>query len=86
MVLFCHKDFKEQTELKKILNVERGQSVSELTESKKRLEKELLFVNYGLKLREVYPSMKALKLMKSVIPEDKIGSGLYYFIFTYNFI
>ena len=86
MMLLCNKDVEEQKELMTILNVEKGQSVMELTESKKRLEKELLFVNYGLKLRQVYPSMKALKLIKSVIPEDKIGSGLYYFIFTFNFI
>lgn len=66
----------EKKELSTILNVEKGKSRNELEKDKERLEMELLFVNYGLKLREKYPAMKSLKLMKSVIPEDNIGEGI----------
>ena len=79
MLLF-HKAISEQKELKEILNVEKGRSIEDLKSNKEQLEKELFFVNYGLKLRKAYPAMKALKLMKSVIPEDKIGSGFYFII------
>lgn len=67
---------EKQKELHNILNVEKGKSVAKLEEDKAELERELLIVNYGLKLREIHPSMKSIKLMESVIPESKLDDGV----------
>lgn len=58
------------------MNVEKGKSVAKLEEDKAELEKELMIVNYGLLLRKIHPSMKAIKLMESVIPESKLDDGI----------
>ncbi len=58
------------------MNVEKGKSVAKLEEDKAELEKELLIVNYGLKLRAIHPSMKSIKLMESVIPESKLDDDI----------
>ena len=69
-------ELEKQKELHKILNVEKGKSVAKLEEDKAELEKELLIVNYGLKLRAIHPSMKSIKLMESVIPESKLDDDI----------
>jgi hypothetical protein len=58
------------------LNVEKGKSVAKLEEEKAELEKQLVIINYGLMLRKEHPSMKAIKLMESVIPESKLDDGI----------
>lgn len=67
---------EKQKELQKILNVEKGKSVAKLEEEKLELEKQLVIINYGLMLRKEHPSMKAIKLMESVIPESKLDDGI----------
>lgn len=75
-ILILFQEPHQQKELHKILNVEKGKSVAKLEEDKAELEKELLIVNYGLKLRAIHPSMKSIKLMESVIPESKLDDDI----------
>jgi len=73
-----NKDFREMSKdkqdvLKPILNPEgkKSKTMEQLLEDKVSLEKDLLYVNYGINLRKIYPSLKILKLMKSLVPEVK---------------
>ena len=62
-----HKNFLKPT----ITADGDAKSLDELLEDKGKIEKELMYINYGIRLREIYPSIKILGLMKSIIPEEK---------------
>lgn len=66
---FREMDAEKRAFMKPILNCEGQGSkhINELIEDKESLEKELLYVNYGIKLRRIYPALKVIELMKSII-------------------
>jgi hypothetical protein len=69
-----NEDFKTQEEDKKedlrsIINVD-GVSVKQLEEQKVKLKNELFYVEYGLKIRELYPTIRALEMMQELLPEE----------------
>jgi hypothetical protein len=57
--------------LRPLLNADSSKTVEELYEEKAKLEKELMYVNYAINLRAIYPQLKMLKLMISLVPEIK---------------
>jgi hypothetical protein len=57
--------------LRPLLNADSSKSVEELYQHKSKLEKDLLYVNYAINLRAIYPQLKVLKLMISLVPEVK---------------
>lgn len=61
--------------MKLILNVEKGFSAEKLEADMENFKKRVMYCQYGLTLRQIYPSTKALKVMIDVIPEDQINSG-----------
>lgn len=61
--------------MKSVLNVEKGYSTEKLTADLENFKKQVMYCEYGLKLREIYPSSKALKLMLEVIRNDTIDEG-----------
>ena len=63
------EDKKEQ--LKSILNVVIGVSVEKLEEWKIELENELYYVEYGLVIRKLYPTTRALEMMIGLFPPDE---------------
>jgi hypothetical protein len=63
------KDKKE--ELKAILNVVNGVSVETLEKWRIELENELYYVEYGLVIRKLYPTTRALEMMIGLFPPDE---------------
>ena len=63
------EDKKEQ--LKSILNVESGVSVEKLEEWKIELENELYYVEYGLVIRKLHSTMRALEMMMELLPDEE---------------
>jgi hypothetical protein len=75
--MIIEKDYQEMDKdnrnfLKPTITADGGsKSLDELLEDKGKIEKELMYINYGIRLRQIYPSIKILGLMKSIIPEEK---------------
>lgn len=70
------EDYQERGEddkeyLRPLLNADSSKTIDELYEEKSKLEKELLYVNYAINLRAIYPQLKMLKLMISLVPKEK---------------
>lgn len=70
---FKEMDKEHQSFLRPIVNPEgkNSKTTQELLDDKMKIEKELLYCNYGIKLREIYPSLKVISLMENVIPKEK---------------
>ena len=68
---YQERDEKEKKYLRPLLNADSSKTVDELYEHKSKLEKELLYVNYAINLRAIYPQLKMLKLMISLVPKEK---------------
>jgi len=68
---YQEREEKDKKHLRPLLNADSSKSVEELYQHKSKLEKELLYVNYAINLRAIYPQLKMLKLMISLVPEIK---------------
>lgn len=68
-------DEKRKKYLRPVLNPEgkSAKTMDERLDDKVKLEIELMYmyVNYDIRLREIYSSIKIIGLMKSLIPEEK---------------
>jgi hypothetical protein len=68
---YQEREEKDKKHLRPLLNADSSKSVEELYQHKSKLEKELLYVNYAINLRAIYPQLKMLKLMISLVPKEK---------------
>lgn len=68
---YAAREEEDKKHLRPLLNADSSKSVEELYQHKSKLEKELLYVNYAINLRGIYPQLKMLKLMISLVPEIK---------------
>lgn len=68
---YQEREEKDKKHLRPLLNADSSKTVEELYEDKSKLEKELLYVNYAINLRAIYPQLRMLKLMVSLVPEIK---------------
>lgn len=65
------EDKEKREELKAILNIESGISVEKLEEWKVELENELYYVEYGLVIRKLFPTTRALEMILELLPADE---------------
>lgn len=68
---YAERGEEDKVYLRPLLNADSSKTVEELYEEKAKLEKELLYVNYAINLRGIYPQLKMLKLMISLVPKEK---------------
>ena len=68
---YIERGEEDKDYLRPFLNADSSKSVEELHEHKSKLEKELLYVNYAINLKAIFPQLKMLKLMISLVPKEK---------------
>jgi hypothetical protein len=67
-------DNDKKEDMRSILNID-GASVEKLNEFKLGLENELFYVEYGLTLRKLYPTIRALEMMQDMLPAEEVDIG-----------